>query len=198
MSEEVRRNALNPFFTTKEPGKGTGLGLGIVQSIATAAGGEVFIDSAPGAGTTVSIVLPALDEAPAAAGDRAPAAAGVGETILVVEDEERLRTLTERILASGGYNPVAAGSPREAIERAKGCNGDLALLLTDIVMPEMSGVDLAARLQGDHPQMAVAFMSGYAADQLASDHEFGGAPVYIEKPFDADALLSAVAMALDK
>jgi two-component system, cell cycle sensor histidine kinase and response regulator CckA len=193
MSEEVRRRAFDPFFTTKAAGHGTGLGLGIVDSVARQSGGRAFLESAPNEGTTVSLLLPVTTDKPGSehADAHDESGPGRGETVLVVEDDAALRRLAERILRRGGYVPVVAGSAGEALERSREYNGELSLLLTDIVMPEMSGVELANRLRATHPEVAIAFVSGYTGDIVADDFPDGSVTL-IDKPFDAETLLTKV------
>jgi two-component system, cell cycle sensor histidine kinase and response regulator CckA len=193
MSEEVQQHAADPFFTTKEAGQGTGLGLGIVHGIAAQAGGSVEIDSAPGRGTTISLTLPVVEHtAESHEPPKKLSAQGNGEIVLLVEDAPQLRHLTERILRKGGYQPLAAATPSEALEISRDYNGDLALLLTDIIMPEMSGIDLAERLRRTHPSLAVAFMSGYAGGVSLERAGVAGAATFIDKPFDGETLVAAV------
>jgi CheY-like chemotaxis protein len=178
--------------STKPKGEGTGLGLATVYGIVTQTGGTIEIDSTPGAGTTIEVMLPAT-EAPMP--EQAEAADGVdcateGETILVVEDEAAVRRLTCRILKREGYTVLEAPDGRHAIDTWDAHPGEIDLLLTDVVMPGMSGKELAERL-GIEP----VFMSGYTDDVMLR-HGMEGLRL-VQKPFDAKTLLGAVRSALD-
>jgi CheY-like chemotaxis protein len=193
MSREVVERAFEPFYTTKPKGEGTGLGLATVYGIVTQSRGTIAIDSAPGAGTTIEVLLPATD-LPAAPDGSAPAAEGggvsKGETILVVEDEAAVRKLTCRILTRAGYKVLEASNGDLAVGTWDEHPGEIDLLLTDVVMPGMSGKELAERL-GTEP----VFMSGYT-DDVTLRHGVEG-PRLVQKPFDAQTLLGAVRSALD-
>jgi PAS domain S-box-containing protein len=171
MEPDVAARAFEPFFTTKPKGSGTGLGLATVYGVITAAGGDVRIDSRPGEGTTVSVLLPAAD----------------GGTILLVEDEEPVRELTRRILAEGGFDCLVAADAAEAIELFEANRDSIDVILTDVVMPGMSGPELVEHLGGAAPP--AVYMTGYADQRLEG---------VLEKPFDADALLRAVSAARDR
>ena len=188
MEPEVAARAFEPFFTTKPKGAGTGLGLATVYGTITAAGGETQLDSEPGRGTTVTLRLPVVDE-PAEPVERPPAEAadGRGATVLVVEDEEPVRSLTERILASAGFTCLAAGDGDEALEVFEAHRDEIDLILTDVVMPRVSGPELAERIGAGGPP--VLFMSGHTDQHL---------PGMLEKPFSADQLLSAVSAARER
>ena len=192
MAPDVVERAFEPFYTTKPKGEGTGLGLATVYGIVTQTGGTVEIQSAPGAGTTIEVLLPAtLAEPPALpASDNGADGATLGETILVVEDEEAVRRLTCRILLREGYTVLEAPDGPRAIDTWDEHGGEIDLLLTDVVMPGMSGKDLAERL-GIEP----VFMSGYT-DDVISRHGMDGVRL-VQKPFDAQTLLGAIRSALD-
>ena len=192
MAPEVLEHAFEPFYSTKPKGEGTGLGLATVYGIVTQAGGSVDIDSQPGEGTTVSVLLPACP-APCTGPDDARAtdeAAASGETILVVEDEDAVRRLTCRILARQGYRVLEARNGQHALSTWDLHGPEIDLLLTDVVMPGMSGKELAERI-GIEP----VFMSGYT-DDVVLRHGVQGLRL-VQKPFDEGALLSAVRSALD-
>ena len=195
MAPEVVQHAFDPFFTTKPLGKGTGLGLATVYGIITRSGGHAHFYSEPGVGTTFVALFPALDVLPA--GEReepAPIVCG-GATILLVEDEQALRAVTRRILEAAGYRVlVAAGGP-EALA-ALGPDGEpVDLLLSDVVMPEMLGPELASRLRERKPSIRVLYMSGFAQPVLGQAMELGTVAM-IEKPFTAPALLRRIEQAL--
>jgi CheY-like chemotaxis protein len=197
MDAATRARIFEPFFTTKPPGKGTGLGLATVFGIVKQAGGTVVVDSAPGKGSTFTLLIPA------AAGDARPDATRSGhpptphghERILLVEDDPRVRHLAQRVLELHGYEVVDAAGGAEALEVPSRAPFDL--LLTDVVLPGMSGRELFEALAARHPGLRVLFMSGYAADALAH-HRVSelGAP-FLEKPFAVAALVQAVRDALD-
>jgi CheY-like chemotaxis protein len=192
MPPHVVERAFEPFYTTKPKGEGTGLGLATVYGIVTQTGGTVEIQSAPGAGTTIELLLPATDAEPPAApaSDNGADGATRGQTILVVEDEEAVRRLTCRILTREGYTVLEAPDGPRAIDTWDEHPGAIDLLLTDVVMPGMSGKELADRL-GIEP----VFMSGYT-DDVISRHGMDGVRL-VQKPFDAQTLLGAIRSALD-
>ena len=182
MEPEVAARAFEPFFTTKPKGAGTGLGLATVYGTVTNAGGMTRIESAPGRGTTVRLWLPAV--APPAASEPVDAA---GATILLVEDEEPVRSLTRRILASSGFECLDAPGGAEALALYEEHRDRIDLLLTDCVMPGMSGPELAERIAAGGAGPPVLFMSGYADDVPGP---------LIQKPFSAVSLLRSVGAAL--
>jgi len=192
MSDEVLRRLFEPFFTTKEYGKGTGLGLATVYGIVRTCGGAIDVESRPGAGSTFRIYLPASDDVPAAHGRtfRAPDA-GRGETILVVEDEDPVRTLLRRILVDHGYRVLEARDGVDGLRRIEEHPGEIHLLLTDMVMPEMTGPELAKKVSTQRPETRVLFMTGYTENDPA------GAPALLHKPFSSATLLGHVRRLLD-
>jgi two-component system cell cycle sensor histidine kinase/response regulator CckA len=199
MAANVAAQAFDPFFTTKPKGHGTGLGLASVYGIVSQAGGEVSIDSRLGRGTTVSIWLPAADEPPR---PRAPETAsgpprGRGETILVVEDEDQVRALTSRILSDNGYRVIESSNGQAALEQFAGREEHIDLLVTDVVMPAMSGPELAERLLEERPEMKVLYMSGYASDVVLRPGPRDPGVAVLEKPFSADGLLSRARESLE-
>jgi PAS domain S-box-containing protein len=215
MDEEVARHCFEPFFSTKGGTKGTGLGLATVQSIVTAAGGQVTVETAPGAGTTFTVRLPAVGRRAAASGRRgvkggAPVPGGTaagdlradsreedagGERILLVEDEAGLRRLEAEVLRSAGYQVTAVGDGEAAAELVAAGAALPDLLVTDVVMPRMGGVELARRFAADHPDVPVLFLTGYA--DYASREGLADADVLI-KPFVVSELVRRVRDALDR
>jgi PAS domain S-box-containing protein len=190
-----------PFFSTKERGRGTGLGLATVYGIVKGLGGTIDLYSEVGLGTTVSVLLPVTEQiaAVAAEPDRPREdLRGQGETILLVEDEERLRTMATRILARNGYQVCAAENGADAVRRAADPACPIDLLVTDMVMPGMLGVEVVTRVRTTRPQLPVLFISGYAQQVLdfhgiaARDHDI------LQKPFAEAALLTRVRQALNR
>ena len=185
MSAEVQAHIFEPFFTTKDPGKGTGLGLSTVYGLVQQSGGHIAVRSEPGHGTTFRIYLPRVDAAPVSA--QAPpevAAAPRGtETVLVVEDDEPLRNLAREILTVLGYTVLEAGHPADAIRIAESYGETIHLLLTDVVMPQMNGRQLAETLAAARPDLKVLYMSGYTAGTIGADGILETGVHFLQKPF---------------
>ncbi len=178
-------NLFEPFFTTKEMGKGTGLGLATVYGIVKQNDGFINVYSEPGAGTTFKIYLPrhAAKTIPLTEQAPSPGAAPSSETVLLVEDEPAILRMTTTMLESQGYTVLAAGTPGEAIHLAEEHRGRIDLLLTDVVMPEMNGRDLARHLQAVYPDLKLLFMSGYTANVIAQHGVLDQGMNFIQKPF---------------
>src|SRR5207237_2866997 len=173
MTDEVLARLFEPFFTTKETGKGTGLGLATVYGIVKSAGGAIDVDSKPGCGTTFRVFLPAADEQHMQAGRvQAAPERGRGETILIVEDEDPLRALVRRILVSHGYSVLEARDGEDGLRRSGEHQGAIHLLLTDIVMPQMTGRELAERLGTCRPDRRLLLLHGYT-DAAVVEHANG-------------------------
>jgi signal transduction histidine kinase len=194
MDEATRQRIFEPFFTTKEEGRGTGLGLATVYSIVEQSGGIIEVESELGRGTTFSLYFPAVDEAPTleeplAAADLHPGT----ETLLLVEDDSHVRALIARSLRGAGYTVLEAESGGDALSVAREHAGDIALLLTDVVMPGISGTVLAELLTLERPTMRVLLMSGYSDDAVGRHgvHQPGGA-AFIQKPFAMEALAGRI------
>ncbi|MEY2400347.1 MAG: hypothetical protein QOJ08_458 [Ilumatobacteraceae bacterium] len=193
MTRQVVERVFEPFFTTKPKGEGSGLGLATVYGIITQAGGSAQIYSEPGLGTTFTALLPASESEEAVAEQAAvKGGPGGGELILVVEDEDALREVTRRILIRNGHQVLTAADGIEAIEVAKAYEGEIHLLLTDVVMPHMLGKELAERIQSIRPGIPVLFMSGYAQPILASHGTVEDGVTLLEKPFTEAGLLVKV------
>jgi two-component system cell cycle sensor histidine kinase/response regulator CckA len=201
MTEEVKARLFEPFFTTKEPGKGTGLGLATVYGIVRQAGGHVAVYSELGIGTTVKVLLPlAAQPAPAdpvgPGGDVPPDVVGGHERILLVEDDDAVRRLGERMLTKSGYTVVVARGGDEAL--AAGLSDGIDLLVTDMVMAGMNGIELAGRLTARHPGLPVLFVTGYTQALAVGLGVPGGTTDYLDKPFTAVTLSRQVRAALDR
>ena len=198
MDPDTQSRIFEPFFTTKEPGKGTGLGLATVYGIVKQSEGSIWVYSEPGRGSTFKVYLPRVDQPPEPLSPRTGAAAVHGsEMVLLVEDEPSLRSLLRELLESFGYSVLEAGQGADALRVAAEHRGTIDLLLSDIVMPQMTGNELAQRLAHLRPATKVLFMSGYAAG-VAPQHQIPSGAPYIEKPFTADALAGAIREVLDR
>lgn len=198
MDKETLANIFEPFFTTKESGKGTGLGLATVYGIVKQNNGFINVYSESGKGTTFKIYLPPHEAKAAAGGEKRESlepATGT-ETVLLVEDQEALLTLAKRLLERLGYTVLAAGSPQGAIRLVEEHAGDIHLLITDIVMPEMSGGDLCQRLNALRPGLKCLFMSGYTANVIAHRAILEEGVHFLQKPFSVEALAAKVREAL--
>jgi PAS domain S-box-containing protein len=197
MSEEVARRAFEPFFTTKPPGEGTGLGLAVCYGIVSQHGGRITLDSRPGGGTAVTVALPVAPALPAAAAPAAAAPAPGGrEHVLLVEDDAAVRSLAARVLRRRGYTVLEAHSGIEALGLTQEILAPVRLLVTDVVMPHLSGPALAALLVARSPGLRVLYMSGYSDIDLAAE-QAAHPGLLLPKPFTPDALARAVRQALD-
>ena len=195
MSPETAERAFDPFFTTKPKGRGTGLGLATVYGIVTGSGGNIEIESHLQEGTTITMHLPsATPEQPAAEVAAHELDESNGKTVMVVEDEDAIRTLTQRILTRQGYDVVEALNPEHAITLCESTKPDL--LLTDVVMPGMSGKDLSHRLRERHADLRVLFMSGYTDNVMDRYGLDASGDSLLQKPFNGRELLTAVQEAL--
>jgi signal transduction histidine kinase/ActR/RegA family two-component response regulator len=199
MDALTRSRLFEPFFTTKEKDKGTGLGLSIVYGIVKQNSGEIMVYSEPGQGTVFKIYLPAISEAPEPEPQEAATvqAAPATETVLLVEDEEQVRNLTRTMLARQGYRILEASSGGDALRMAREHPGSIDLLLTDIVMPQMNGVELAREMHAVRPQIRVLFMSGYTDNALVEEQFLTSGVGFIHKPFTSAALQKKVRQALE-
>jgi len=199
MTSSTQSHIFEPFFTTKPAGKGTGLGLSTVYGIVQQAGGVVTFESAPGLGTSFHIFLPRI-QSPAklsvSEGERTGHLHG-GETVLLVEDDTAVCELVRAVLASQGYSVLAARHPQEAETICKSQPGGVQLLLTDVIMPEMTGPELAKRLTALHPQMRVLFMSGYIDDSVVRQEIRDRGIAYMQKPFSPTSLAKKIREVLD-
>ena len=192
MDETTQAHLFEPFFTTKPPGEGTGLGLASVYGIVKQAGGYIDVETRPGGGSVFRIYLPAIEgTASEALGEPAVdrAHGGGTETILLVEDEPAVRLFAQRVLQSHGYRVIPFADPVVALDFAIHDPDAFDALVTDVVMPAISGPNLAERIAAVHPGLPVVFMSGYGAGALSA-----GAPPSLAKPFSASELADAVAV----
>jgi two-component system sensor histidine kinase EvgS len=198
MDEKILSQIFEPFFTTKDVGQGTGLGLATVYGIVKQNNGFINVSSEPGAGTTFKIYLPRCAEAsePLPSVLKRKVDAGRGETILVVEDEAAVLKLARAILEGSGYRVLAAANADEALALADAQGGKINLLITDVIMPEINGRDLADRLQALHPELRVIFMSGYTADVIARRGMLHEGRHFIQKPFSHEKLARKVSEVL--
>jgi PAS domain S-box-containing protein len=199
MCEEVRRKVFEPFFTTKEKGKGTGLGLSTVYGIVKQSGGNIWVYSEPGRGTTFKVYLPQVESRVKKPDEQVVESAPRGgtETILLVEDEEVVRGLARRILEQAGYSVVETGKAAEALHFCEEHAAEVNLLLTDVVMPEMSGQELAAQLKSQCPDLKTLFMSGYTDEAIVHHGVLDSCVEFIQKPFTPAALVRKVREVLD-
>jgi two-component system cell cycle sensor histidine kinase/response regulator CckA len=202
MDSETQAHMFEPFFTTKEPGKGTGLGLAIVYGIVKQNGGWTHVDSKPGQGTTFEIYLPQAEEAKTAAltemrGDLTTVPKGT-ETILLVEDEMGIREVAYDFLRSRGYLVLTAVDGDEALRIAEGHEDLIHLLVTDVVMPNVGGKELAHRMRQVRPQIKVLFMSGYPDHPALASGDAAVPTTVLQKPFSLDTLAHQVRTLLDQ
>ena len=198
MDEATKAHIFEPFFTTKEIGKGTGLGLATVYGVVKQSGGFIWVETSPGVGTNFEIYLPqAAGKASNGETEEKPSAIPGGtETILVVEDEAGVRELACQFLRVKGYTVLEAEGGLEALAVSRSHPGVIHLLLSDLVMPRMSGGELAEELKAVRPQIRVAFMSGYSEFSRGDlGKEFPEAPV-LQKPFSPSSLVKIVREAL--
>jgi PAS domain S-box-containing protein len=199
MDEETQRRIFEPFFTTKPPGEGTGLGLATVYGIVKQSDGYIWVYSEPGRGTTFKVYLPRVDEEPESLAPSVPAATlpRGNETVLVVEDLESLREVIREALQEQGYTLLLASHGEDALALARRHDGPINLMLTDLVMPKLGGVDLARQIASLRPEMRVVYMSGYTDGAISRQGALPPGTVLLEKPFTADRLARAVREALD-
>jgi PAS domain S-box-containing protein len=194
MDVETQSRIFEPFFTTKEAGKGTGLGLATVYGVVKQSGGYIWVYSEVGCGSTFKIYLPQVAEeveAPVVASETGGSLAGT-ETILFVEDEQSVRELVRDYLRGEGYSVLDAGDGIEALQVAAAHNGPIHILVTDVVMPRLSGRDLAAKLSAERRNLKVLFISGYTDDTVVRHGVLDGGVAFLQKPFNLKALAEKI------
>jgi CheY-like chemotaxis protein len=201
MTPEIKNRLFEPFFTTKEKGKGTGLGLAMVYGIVKQSGGNIWVYSEAGMGTTFKVYLPRVDE-PLEEKKKRKLSEGElprgGETVLAVEDNKDVRRMAAQILRRQGYRVLEAANGGEALLVCEKLKEEIHLLLTDVVMPGMSGQELAQRLSFLRPEMKILYMSGYSDDSIVSYGILNEKVDFIPKPFSLEALVNRVREVLDK
>lgn len=199
MPPEVKERMFEPFYTTKAVGKGTGLGLSTVFGIVKQSGGHIFVDSQPGAGTEIRVLFPVVDAAPSEnptpRGQTSSAPPG-SETVLIVEDDPGVRRVATRFLKRAGHRVLVAENGSQALDIAKEYAKPIHVVLSDVVMPEMGGPELALRLREHHPQVRVVLTSGYSRDQLAPSLDALSA-TFLPKPFSNEQLMRAIRRAVN-
>jgi two-component system cell cycle sensor histidine kinase/response regulator CckA len=200
MDKETQSHLFEPFFTTKETGKGTGLGLSTVYGIVKQSGGNIWTESELGQGTTFTIYFPIVTQTVKEKyqpSESRRIAAGGSETILLVEDETAVRVMIRKILKSKGYTVLEAQHGQEAIHICEYHSGPIHLMVTDVVMPHMSGKELAEHLTLQRPKMKVLYMSGYPDKYIAQEGGLNPGAGFLQKPFSLDILESKVREILD-
>jgi CheY-like chemotaxis protein len=205
MNADTQARVFEPFFTTKPQGQGTGLGLAMVYGIVKQSGGHVWVDSKIDEGTTFTVYLPQTPtpESPAGPAPRRasvaphPAHAGGGETILVVDDEEAVRSSTRRALERAGYDVISATDGSDALRLFTEHDGGIHMVITDVVMPGLGGRELVGRLKIMRPVLPVLFVSGYTEEGVRKQGVLDPGASYLEKPFTPDKLLRKVREVLD-
>jgi len=199
MDEETRQHAFEPFFSTKSD-QGTGLGLSTVYGVVKQHAGSIWIDSEPGKGARFSIYLPAALPQPGPSEGQSPSRQAYrgNETILLVEDNEMVRKLTQNLLHMQGYTVLSFASGREALSAAEGGGRTIDLLLADVVMPDISGRDLSAKLREKSPKLKVLYMSGYSDDAIEHHGVIEAGTEFIQKPFSVGGLAAKVREVLDR
>lgn len=200
MDEETQSRIFEPFFTTKEVGKGTGLGLATVYGIVKQSGGNIWVYSEPGKGTTFKIYFPQIsqDQEKSARPEISNESLDGDETILLVEDESSLRDLAFAILVRRGYTVLEASNGEEAINASRNYSGTIHLMLTDVVMPLMNGRELADKLRLERPGMSILFMSGYTDEAIIRHGVLDSKNAFIQKPFTPISLSKKVREILDE
>jgi len=200
MDDQTKNRIFEPFFTTKQEGKGTGLGLAMIHGFVKQCGGNVYVYSEPGLGSTFKIYLPDVEDALSSAivppaFEKSPRS---DETILLVEDDVAVRSLARHVLQTSGYTVLEAAQGEEAFHVAETHAGTIHLLVSDVVMPRMSGRELAERIVVLKPGIKVLFLSGYAEDAVVRHGILASGIAFLQKPFTPNTLLRKVRSTLDQ
>jgi len=200
MDKQTLSHIFEPFFTTKPRGKGTGLGLSTAYGVVQQSGGNIWAYSEPGMGATFKIYLPCIEEYSAVAEPAALTIESLGgeETILLTEDEEAVRKLARKVLEDYGYRIIEAENATDALEMYRQHRGTIHLLVTDVVMPGLSGTELARRICDMDPLIKVLYMSGYTDDAIVHHGVLDAEFPFLQKPFTPDALAHKVREVLDE
>ena len=199
MDHVTQLRIFEPFFTTKEPGKGTGLGMSTVYGIVKQSEGYILVDSEPGKGTRIWLYFPRVEEGPSLeSADVDPPPPRGSEIVLLVEDEDAVRSLVRGVLRSRGYTVLEAGNAAEAVRISHDFEGVIDILLTDVIMPEVSGRELADQLRGTRPDMRLLYMSGYTEDMIVHHGVMTSDVGFLQKPFTPELLLRKMRETLDR
>ena len=200
MTPEVKAHLFEPFYTTKPTTLNTGLGLATVYGIVVQSGGYIWVDTTPEQGCSFKLCLPQVpaDEVPGAVADLAPAPSRGTERVLLVEDEDAVRHLASRVLADHGYSVLEARNGREALALLDRPGHGVQLLLTDVVMPDMGGVELTERVRREHPDVRIVYMSGYTEGDKLQPAVRNSPYPFLQKPFSPDSLAVRIREALDR
>ena len=193
MDREVREHIFEPFYTTKEHGKGTGLGLATIYGIVRQAGGHIWLYSEPGHGSTFKLYFPRVDAAASVEpGEVSPEPAAASGTVLIVEDEPTVRDMTTRLLDRAGYRVIAVGDGEEAIRAIEAATEPIDVLVSDVIMPNMSGIQLAEIMLERHPSVGLVLLSGYTSETLDLERVTARGATFLAKPLTGAQLLRAV------
>ncbi len=199
MDAETKKHLFEPFFTTKEPGKGTGLGLSTVYGIVNQSGGTIWVYSELGQGTTFKVYLPVVSESVAPEiKSTTPESLQGRETVLLVEDEEMVRKLSREILEINGYRVLSAANGQEACQLCESYDGEIHLMITDVVMPQMSGRELAERVLKERPDILILYMSGYTDEAIVRHGVLEDSMPFLQKPFTPDSFTQKVSELLER
>ena len=200
MDSATRQNIFEPFFTTKQQGKGTGLGLATVYGMVKQSGGDIWVYSEPGQGTTFKLYFPRVTEAVSAGASEESTLSRqlCSETVMLVEDETQVRELTQRMLKQLGYTVLTAAKGDEAIELSSAHPGAISLLVTDVVMPNMSGKQVADALVVTRPDIKVLFLSGYTDNTVGNHGVLDSNVNFLAKPFSRETLARKIREVLSR
>ena len=201
MSEEVKSRVFEPFFTTKDVGKGTGLGLSTCYAIVSQSGGHIAVESEPGQGTAFNVYIPRVKEASdhTPPSDESVGSTSGSETLLLVEDEPSVRRVALKVLTDRGYSVLEAGNGDEALHAIRSLDEEnIHLLVTDVVMPVMGGVQLAQNLREAHPETKVLYTSGHVGEEVVKQEVMLSDNEFIQKPFTPESLAAKVREVLDR